>query len=345
MVSCKNGIRLLFVCPLLFCSVWAQRLVELNSGTTAHLRGLSAVSDRVVWASGTNGQVGISTDGGSSWSWRQIPGFEKVDFRDIEAFDEQTAVVMGVGSPGYVLRTTDKGKNWMVVYRNEDKRIFMDALFFWNDRAGMILGDPIDGRFFILRSFDGGQSWREIPAGNRPPAQPGEACFAASGSNIASVRRDEAIFVSGGTHARVFLRDQAIRLPLVQGLESTGANAVATYQSNRARRAQQIVVVGGDFSNDKIDSAVCAVSFDGGNSWRLPNRGPHGYRSGVTWIDAKRLVACGTSGVDVSKNAGLDWRSIGTTGYHVCGKAKKGQTIFLAGAKGRIARLEWPAED
>lgn len=337
----KNVLPLFFVCALLLNTAGAQQLIELKSGTTAHIRGLSVVNDRVVWASGTKGQVGLSTDGGKTWNWRQIPGFEQIDFRDIEAFDEYTALVMGVGSPGFVLRTTDSGKNWTIVYKNEDPRNFLDALFFWNDRSGMIIGDPIDGRFFILRSFDGGKSWRAIPPNYRPIAFAGEACFAASGSNISAVRGDEAIFVSGGTRSRVFIQDTSFVLPLTQGRETTGANAVAAYQKNRSARARRIVVVGGDFSADKNDVGVCAISQDGGNHWKLPNRGPFGYRSAVAWIDRSRLIACGTSGVDISENGGMDWRSLSTDGYHVCTRSPKGRTVFLAGASGRIAKLIW----
>ena len=319
----------------------AQELIELKTGTKAHLRGLSVVNDRMIWASGTGGQVGRSTDGGESWTWRIIPGFDSVDFRDVEAFDEHTAVIMGVGSPGYLLRTVNGGKDWTIVYKYNDPRIFLDALYFWNDRSGMAIGDPIDGRFIVLRSFDGGRSWRALPTENRPSAAAGEACFAASGSNITAIARDEAVFVSGGTRSRFFHRNNPMEIPLLQGSESTGANAIAAYRSNTNKKSKNLIIVGGDFSQDGSDSANCAISRDGGRSWSIPNRAPFGYRSGVCWMDANRAIACGTSGVDISSDRGMNWQPLSKTGYHVCTKAKSGQSVFLAGAKGRIARLKW----
>ncbi|MFM7672788.1 MAG: YCF48-related protein [Bacteroidota bacterium] len=341
MSQVHNVFRPILVCIALMGTASSQTLVEFNSGNTAHIRGLSAVSDRVIWVSGTNGQVGRTDDGGQTWIWKQIPGFEKVDFRDIEAFDDHTAVIMGVGSPGYILHTADAGKNWTVVYKNVDSRIFLDAMMFWNDRSGIIIGDPMDGRFFILRSFDGGRNWRELPIENRPTATEGEACFAASGSNLARVSKDEAVFVSGGMRSRFFRRDSSKVLPIIKGSESTGANAIASYQNCGKGEAMHLVVVGGDFSNDKKDSAVCAISSDGGKTWKQPERAPLGYRSGVVWINRAKLLACGTSGVDVSEDGGMRWRPISQLGFHVCAKSKKGSSVFLAGPKGRIARLDW----
>jgi len=66
----------------------------LTSGTPTSIRGLSVVSDEVVWVSGSNGTIGRSTDGGKNWKWMKVRGFEKTDFRDIEAFEAATAVII-----------------------------------------------------------------------------------------------------------------------------------------------------------------------------------------------------------------------------------------------------------
>ena len=169
----------------------------------------------------------------------------------------------------------------------------------------------------------------------------GEACFAASGSNIAAASAMEAVFVSGGTISRIFRKDTTTRLPLLQGKESTGANSIASYRINPRKKASNFIVVGGDFSNYKIDSATCAISRDGGKSWHLPKRPPYGYKSCVMWASQNRLVACGTSGVDVSEDGGMNWKRISDKGFHVCVKSKKGKTYYLAGPKGNISRLDW----
>ena len=191
----------------------------LTSGTKTSLRGLSVVNDMVVWVSGSNGTVGRSTDGGKNWKWISVKGFEKRDFRDIEAFNSTTAVIMAVDAPAYILKTNDAGETWKVVFEDKTPGMFLDAMEFWNEQAGIVLGDPINSRFFIARTFDGGTTWKEIPDQYKPVADSGEACFAASGTNIRALDRDEAIFISGGTKSRAFIRDQTVQLPLVQGKE------------------------------------------------------------------------------------------------------------------------------
>src|SRR6476660_1326733 len=131
--------------------VSAQRsfpVVEmLTSGTKTSLRGLSVVNDNVVWVSGSNGTIGKTTNGGKTWKWIAVKGFEKNDFRDIEAFDATTAVIMSVAEPGYILKTNDGGDSWKVVYENKTKGMFLDAMEFWNEQSGTVVGDPVDGRF------------------------------------------------------------------------------------------------------------------------------------------------------------------------------------------------------
>jgi photosystem II stability/assembly factor-like uncharacterized protein len=317
----------------------AQKIGLLTHGEHTSLRGLSVVNDKIVWVSGSNGAVGRSLDGGSTWQWITVKGYEKRDFRDIEAFDAKTAVIMAVDEPAELLKTTDGGKTWKNVYENATPGMFLDAMEFWNYDSGIVLGDPIGGRFFVVRSFDGGDTWHEIPFIEMPEADSGEACFAASGTCVRSLDRGEACFVSGGRRSRLFIRDRKIDLPLNQGTETTGANSVAVQDNKKRNGGKQLVVVGGDFSRDSSSEKNCSLTHDGGKTWIAPLEPPHGYRSCVEYTGKDRLICCGISGVDISTDGGMHWQLISTEGFHVCRKAKKGKAVFLAGGDGRIARL------
>src|SRR5436190_15594381 len=164
--------------------VMAQSVKILSSGTKTSIRGLSVVDDRIIWVSGSNGMVGRSVDSGNTFKWLSVKGFEKTDFRDIEAFDETSAVIMGIAEPAYILRTADGGESWKVVYENKTSGMFLDAMEFWNLHSGIVIGDPIKGKFFIARSFDGGMNWKAMPPGKSPLVDSGEAMFASSGTNV-----------------------------------------------------------------------------------------------------------------------------------------------------------------
>lgn len=315
----------------------------LTSGTSTSLRGLSVVNDAVVWVSGSKGMVGRSTDGGKNWKWLQVKGFEKTDFRDIEAFDESTAVIMGVGSPAYILRTADGGETWKVVFEDKNPGMFLDAMEFWNEQAGIVIGDPVNGKFYVARSFDGGRSWSAVPEEHRPVADSGEACFAASGTNVRALDNDEAVFVSGGLRSSLFIRDEKAALPLAQGTESSGANSIAVWDRYRKKGGDRLVVVGGDFSHDSVATGNCYYSTNRGRTWNLPHQPPHGYRSCVEYLDKTALVSCGTSGVDYTIDNADTWKLISRESFHVCRIAKLGTSVFLAGPNGKVAKLVYPS--
>ncbi|HEV3324260.1 MAG TPA: YCF48-related protein [Puia sp.] len=314
----------------------------LTTGPHTSIRGLSAVDDKIVWVSGSSGTVGKSLDGGKTWTWMTVPGYEKRDFRDIEAFDAKTAVIMAIAEPAYILKTTDGGNNWKLVYENETPGMFLDAMEFWNINSGIVVGDPVNGRFFVARSFDGGDSWHDIPFLELPKADSGEGCFASSGTNVRNLDRDEACFVSGGPNSRLFIRDKAIDLPILQGTTTTGANSIAVKDHKTLHGGQHLIVVGGDFSKDTLQEKNCFLTNDGGKTWIRPTTPPHGYRSCIEYIGGNNVLCCGTSGVDISYDNGMNWQLLTTTGFHVCRIAKKGKTTFLAGSGGRIAKLVLP---
>lgn len=341
----KNSLFLFFLF-LCLSSAMAQkkapRVEVLTKETKTSLRGLSVVNDRVVWTSGSNGTIGKTTDGGKTWKWLVVKGFEKSDFRDIEAFDATTAVIMAVDAPAYLLKTIDGGESWKVVYENKAKGMFLDAMAFWNEQAGIVVGDPINNKFFIARTFDGGNTWKELPEQYKPVADSGEALFAASGTNVKPLDRDEAVFISGGKQSRIFIRDTPFPLPVVQGKETTGANSVAVMDNHLRKGGHTLIVVGGDFNEPNNDSLNCFISSNRGKSWKAPRIPPHGYRSCVEYLSKKHLIACGLNGVDYSSDGGNTWKWISKEGFHVCAVAKNGTAVFLAGSNGKIGTLIYP---
>lgn len=319
------------------CS-YAQTIELLTSGQTVSIRGLCPVNDNIVWVSGSHGTVGKSLDGGKTWQWMIVKGFEKTDFRDIEAFNAHTAIIMGIAEPARILKTTDGGANWKVVFSDSTKGMFLDAMDFYDHKNGVVVGDPIDSKFFIAKTTNGGNTWRKTPGIMQSNALAGEACFASSGSNIYYFRNKDFLFVSGGTSSRLHDDAGGRFIPIIQGKESTGANSIAV-RSDGPRVSNTFIITGGDYNNDKDTTRNCILTNDGGHTWIRPTTPPHGYRSCVIYINNKKLLCCGTSGVDLSTDSGITWRLISTNGFHVCRKAKNGKTVFLAGSNGRIAKL------
>jgi hypothetical protein len=328
----KKGFKLMVL--IFICQTGLSQTVKLlNSGSKASLRGLSVVNDKVVWVSGTAGSVGRSVDGGETWTWTTVKGFEKTDFRDIEAFDSSAAIIMGIASPAYILKTTDGGTNWKVVYENRDTSMFLDAMDFFNDQDGIVIGDPLGDKIFIAKTSDGGESWQEIPAAQSPTAGKGEAFFASSGTNVRMLNKREAIFVSGGLRARLFIRDKKIDLPILQGTTSTGANSIGV------KDKKCMIIVGGDFSAKDNTTTSCVITLDSGETFTQPVVGVHGYRSCVEWLGKKNWISCGLNGVDYSTDEGMHWSWISKDGFHAVRKAKKGDAVYFSGASGRIGKL------
>ena len=168
------------------------------SGVTTRLRGVSAPSARVAWASGAGGTVLLTTDGGASLAAAPVPGAEALDFRDVDAFDERIAYVLSIG-PGEasrIFKTRDGGASWDEQFRNRDPKAFLDAMAFWDESHGIAVSDSVEGRFVILLTQDAGRHWTRVPAEALPEALPNEGAFAASGTNVAVLGRDLAWFAT-----------------------------------------------------------------------------------------------------------------------------------------------------
>lgn len=333
---------LLYLLLLTPFAVFSQtyELSTVNTGTNTSIRGMSVVSDSVAWVSGNNGFIGRSTDGGKEWTWTKPKGYEKLDFRDIEAFDKNHAVIVNAGSPAYILRTEDGGKSWTETYKNLDSAIFLDGMSFWDKKHGIIFGDPIQNRLQLLITDDGGCNWKDVSTRLKQTMATGEAGFAASGTGIKTMAGGKVWIATGGTKSNIYASDnyglswKRYDCPILRGKSTTGAFSIDFYNENQG------IVVGGDYEKDKENTNNVLLTSDGGKSWSKPSRPVFGFRSGVIWYDDKTCFATGTSGTDVSRDGGMNWYHISEESFNVIQKAKSGKLILLAGGKGLIYSLK-----
>ena len=330
-------INFLSLLCLLSVSAFTQDIEILHDNRPVSLRGLSVVSDKVVWVSGNKGTVGKSIDGGKTWLWTAVPGYETRDFRDIEAFDQNTAVIIAIAEPAQILRTTDGGKSWKLVYENKSAGMFLDAMDFSDDQHGIVVGDPMKGKFFVAQTSDGGKSWAAHDE-KYAAADSAEGCFASSGTNVRLIGERNYFFVSGGKRSQLVFNGGSYEIPFDHSKSSTGANSLAMRKS-KSNAIDLWIAVGGDFTADSLRDRNCFISKDGGKSWSSPRIPPTGYRSCVEFISNTKLITCGLNGVDVSEDEGNTWKKISSDSFHACRKAKHGDAVYFSGGNGRIGKL------
>lgn len=313
------------------CYGQENQLITITQGRATNLRGLSVYQSKTIWASGSGGQVGRSLDGGRTWKWLQPKGYESRDFRDIHAFNAQSAIITLIDTPAILLKTTNGGQSWEKVYESKQPGMFLDAIDFANAQNGILVGDPVNGKLFLARTTDGGKSWHE----SHPPIEnkiaPGEAFFAASGTNIHLGQNGQFILVSGGAKSRLLSPDCAVRIPaMMQGGETTGANGLAVLDS-------LIVIVGGDFTHPERKDSCLAISTDKGRTWQKSDRSPGGYMSAAAIIDAQTIFIAGLNGVWYTQDQGKSWKNISRNPFNAAFYDKKSKTIYFAGPDGHIS--------
>ena len=316
------------------------------SGVDVELRGLAVVNERTAWASGARGTV-LRTKDGETWKVLPVAGAEGLDFRDIEAFDETTALAMsiGPGSASNVYKTTDGGGTWRLVFANKEPTGFWDAITFRDREHGALFGDPVRGRFQMYTTNDGGESWTAAPDTGMPLALEGEGAFAASGSCLVSGPGERWAFVTGGaSESRVFTSTDGGRTfrvstsPVPAGAASKGLFSALWLGE------ASLVVVGGDYKERSLGGVNAGLSEDGGAKWTPISASPTGFLSSVVRgprADAK-VVAVGLSGTGVSNDGGRTWRALDAVPYNTAGfAAGRGSmpgTGWAVGPKGSIAR-------
>lgn len=305
------------------------------------IRALEVLNDSTVWFAGSGGVYGYTEDGGQHWMIDSIQADSiRPHFRSV-AVTEEAVFLLSIASPALLYRSEDKGRSWQVVYREDHPAAFYDAMAFWNNKEGIAMGDPTGGCLSVIITRDGGLNWEKLPCSLLPPAEEGEAAFAASNSNIA-LYGDHAWIVSGGKRARVFhspdrgVSWEVFDTPIIEGEQMTGIYSVDFYDE------QNGIIFGGDWNRKEMNARNKAVTKDGGKSWQLVSdgKGP-GYRSCVQYIPGSEgpgIMACGIPGISWSPDGGESWNSLSAENFYTMRFGKNWKTLWLAG-DGRIGRM------
>ena len=325
-----------------------------QSHTTASLHGIHALGAGIAWASGTNGTVLRTTDNGTTWQpCTTPPDAEKLDFRGIQAFDAQTAIVMssGKGDLSRLYKTTDACQTWHLLFTNPDKEGFWDALQIGPDSdGGVLIGDPVNGKFVIYETHSKGDTWEvwgtnkyhnEAAERVQPAiARTGESLFAASNSAADLLGRNRFAFVTGG-HGGSHLLSCEPHNPFDSGTiykftttklpfnssKSSGAFAITDRTVDAKKGETDLMIVGGNYlTPDAVGSAAYLPHREEkylGNLLALGSERqrviaaknpPHGYRSSVAYSPTtKTWITVGPNGTDISTDDGRNWHPLTPT--------------------------------
>jgi photosystem II stability/assembly factor-like uncharacterized protein len=380
--------RTILLAALLTLSTTTARaqFILQDSHTTASLRGIHSLGNGVAWASGTEGTILRTTDQGATWRrCATPPDAEKLYFRGIQAFDQNTAIVMssGKGDLSRLYKTTDGCETWKLVFTNPDPDGFWGAIQFqFHDgpspnyryfNGGVLVGDPVGGRFTIFKSNDYGNNWKPLGQDEKyqsiPPAlaRTGESLFAASNTSVTATADDDAFaLVTGGKggarlvfpewhgwgwgyddfHGRYTFSD--IKLPIPSS-ETSGAFSVASRRTSSDRNRMDLMVVGGDYKNPQVGTALFVRhSVPYYEKLFAPRvvvsaTPPHGYRSSVAYdATTKTWITVGPNGTDISRDDGRNWTALKPTAQDAADADKNWNALslpFVVGPKGRIGKL------
>jgi photosystem II stability/assembly factor-like uncharacterized protein len=326
----------------LFPAVWLAQ----HSGSDAELRGLAVRDAQHAWASGAGGTV-LRTRDGERWERLTVDFGEKLDFRDVESLGGEKLVLMsaGEGEASKIFQSTDGGTTWHRLHTNPDPKGFYDAIAFWDDQNGILLGDPVGGRFVVRTTANGGRTWYAPKRLEMPPALPGEGAFAASGTCLFALKgTNDAWFVSGGGgKSRVFHTSDrgvtwtAAEAPLTAANASSGLFSIAFADARRG------FVTGGDYKQPKFAGLNGARTEDGGATWSPAPISATGFYSAVVPLPGapSDWIAVGLAGTAVSHDGGKTWAALDRAPFNAVAFSDP-NTGWAAGPKGTIVRFGKP---
>ncbi len=300
--------------------------------------------DNLCVISGSNGFIFFYNHTGGNWYVNQIKGAHTLDFRDVAVLGAADFCLMsaGEGKKSSIYKKSDADFDWSLQMQNEEEKGFYDGIDFIDENNGVLIGDPIDEYLFVMHTSDGGKNWSRINPSNCSEIQEGEYAFAASGSSIQMIDESSFYIVTGGSRSMLYFTDNLgeswteIETSLPSGEASQGAFSFDYYSSDL------MCIVGGDYKNPSEKGQNFSL-YREDKGWHQPEGASIlPYLSSVKILNAKMILATGTEGTFLSKNAGQKWEVLDVGGYHSIAYDAKSNAGMLAGSEGRVRpfRLE-----
>ena len=329
----------LFSYLLSFLSALAQWQPQAV-GVTVSFRAVSVVSPNVAWLGGSKGTFVRTTDGGKTWQTGTVPDAQTCDFRDVQAIDAQTAYLMSAGPAekglARIYKTTNGGQTWMLQYQTQQTGVFFDSMDFWDKEHGIVVSDPVDGKWFMLTTDNGGQTWQPISPAALPPTESKEGAFAASGTSLVVQGKRNVWIASGmGQFGRVFHSTDRGQTWTVSNTPLPGG-ATAGLFGMHFFSDKNGIVVGGDFKQERQPGPNAAITRDGGKTWQLTAQtDPPGLKEAIVLLPGDRILTVGPSGTSLSADQGQTWQRLDTEAFHAVACVKG--TCYAVGEKGKVA--------
>ncbi len=314
--------------------------INIPLKTQASFRAIRSHKNQI-WIGGTQGMVIHSNDGGASWQEQQVPGAEKLDFRDLAVIDKQKIILMSAGpadkGAAKLYFSKDHGQSWSIMFEKKLGPYFFDAIA-WNQKKqeGIMLSDPMNGQFPLFLIKNGGEKVEEIKISSFPALLPREAAFAASGSSLLWINGKLNLVTGGSAQARI-LQSQDETFTKFQVMhQSIPADSSSGFFSIGARNKTNYWVVGGNYLRLNENNIGILESRDAGKSWNKISNTPNFYMEKVLWT-GKYWIVVGPSQSAAYNPKTKKWISLGETHFHNVLLHKK--HVFAVGSKGTLSKI------
>lgn len=324
-----------------------RNLSEINiqnfTMDSTSIRSIEVVNANEMLFAGSKGDIGITQDGGKTWSFKQVTYQDSIrpHFRST-ALLKNTIFALSVANPALLYKINDG--NYTIVYKEEHEKVFYDSMkFFADGKHGIAVGDPTEDCASIILTADGGNTWTKIPCDKLPKFVDGEAFFAASNTNI-KVLGNTVWIASGGKKARVLKSNDKGKTwtiydtPIVQGDGPQGIYTIDFFDQNHG------IVFGGNYAKPEANKANKAITTDGGKTWTLVADGKEpNYKSCVQYVpgtQGKEVFAVGKTGISFSNDGGKTWKKVSDKSYYTIQFVDK-NNAWLSGHQ-KIGKLTLP---